>query len=146
MNIAVSGMVWYNVRKSGGGKMADKRNVFTIREDENIGSVKVTEEVTAIIAGLAATEVKGVSSMGGGVTKDLISRLGAKNLRSGVKVDVLEGVVTVDLALNIEYGYSIVDVSRQVQEKVKTAIESMTGMEVLDVNVRVADVAVDKNR
>ncbi|MCI1723699.1 MAG: Asp23/Gls24 family envelope stress response protein [Lachnospiraceae bacterium] len=123
--------------------MADKRNLFTIREQENVGSVKVTEEVTAIIAGLAATEVEGVSSMAGGVTKDLIAKLGMRSLRSGVKVDVLEGVVTVDLTLNIAYGYSIVDVSKKVQEKVKTAIESMTGMEVSDVNVRVADVSVE---
>ena len=123
--------------------MADKRNLFTIREQENVGSVKVTEEVTAIIAGLAATEVEGVSSMAGGVTKDLIAKLGMRSLRSGVEVDVLEGVVTVDLTLNIAYGYSIVDVSKKVQEKVKTAIESMTGMEVSDVNVRVADVSVE---
>ena len=124
--------------------MADKRNIFTIREDTGAGSVRITEEVVEIIAGLAATEVKGVSSMAGGVTKELIQKLGVRNLRSGVKVDVLEGVVTVDLALNIDYGYSIVEVSKQVQEKVKTAIESMTGMEVSDVNVRVADVSVDQ--
>lgn len=63
-----------------------------------------------------------------------------KNLSKGVKVDVLEGIVTVSLALNMKYDYNIMDVSAKVQEKVKTAIENMTGLEVADVNVKVAGV------
>lgn len=122
--------------------MSDKRTMFTIREDENAGSVKVSEEVLAIIAGLAATEVSGVASMEGGVTKDLIARLGIKNLRAGVKVTVEEEQISVDLALNIDYGYAIMDVSTQVQERVKSALENMTGLTVSEVNVRVADVSV----
>lgn len=73
--------------------------------------------MVAIIAALAATEVEGVASMAGNITNELISRLGMKNLSKGVKVDVLEGVVTVSLALNMKYNYSIMDVSAKVQEK-----------------------------
>ena len=117
-------------------------NTYTIKEDENLGEVKIADEVVAIIAGLAATEVDGVSSMSGNTTREIIGKLGMKTLSKGVKVDVLEGVVTVSLKLNLKYGYSIVDVSNKVQEKVKSAIENMTGLTVADVNIRIAGVDV----
>ena len=118
----------------------DERNIYTIQDDSSMGEVKIADEVVAIIAALAATEVEGVASMAGNITNELISRLGMKNLSKGVKVDVLEGVVTVSLALNMKYNYSIMDVSAKVQEKVKSAVENMTGLEVSGVNVRIADV------
>ena len=106
----------------------DERNIYTIQDDSSMGEVKIADEVVAIIAALAATEVEGVASMAGNITNELISRLGMKNLSKGVKVDVLEGVVTVSLALNMKYNYSIMDVSAKVQEKVKSAVENMTGL------------------
>ena len=118
----------------------EERSTYTIKEDENLGEVKIADEVVAIIAGLAAMEVEGVASMSGNATKELISRLGMKSLSKGVKVDVLEGIVTVSLKLNLQYGYNVLEVSGKVQEKVKTAIENMTGLTVADVNVRVAGV------
>lgn len=78
--------------------------------------------------------------MAGNATRELISRLGMKSLNKGVKVDVLEGIVTVSLALNLKYGYNIREITGKVQEKVKAAIENMTGLEVADVNIRVAGV------
>ena len=121
----------------------DERNIYTIQDDSSMGEVKIADEVVAIIAALAATEVEGVASMAGNITNELISRLGMKNLSKGVKVDVLEGVVTVSLALNMKYNYSIRDVSAKVQEKVKSAVENMTGLEVADVNVKVAGVEME---
>ncbi|MBU3841267.1 MAG: Asp23/Gls24 family envelope stress response protein [Candidatus Ruminococcus intestinipullorum] len=118
----------------------DEKNTYTIQSDTSLGEVKIADEVVAIIAALAATEVEGVASMAGNITNELISKLGMKNLSKGVKVDVLEGIVTVSLALNMKYDYNIMDVSAKVQEKVKTAIENMTGLEVADVNVKVAGV------
>jgi uncharacterized alkaline shock family protein YloU len=122
----------------------DERNTYTIQNDASLGEVKIADEVVAIIAALAATEVDGVASMAGNITNELISRLGMKNLSKGVKVDVLEGVVTVSLALNLKYNYSIMDVSAKVQERVKNAVENMTGLEVADVNIRVAGVEMEK--
>ena len=119
--------------------MAEDRKVYSIKED-NLGEVNIADEVVTIIAGLAATEIDGVSSMAGNITNELVSRLGRKNLAKGVKVDVVDGSVTVDVALNIAYGYAIPDISAKVQEKVKTAIETMTGLEVNAVNVRIASV------
>ena len=121
----------------------DERNIYTIQDDSSMGEVKIADEVVAIIAALDATEVEGVASMAGNITNELISRLGMKNLSKGVKVDVLEGVVTVSLALNMKYNYSIMDVSAKVQEKVKSAVENMTGLEVADVNVKVAGVEME---
>ncbi|MCI9417026.1 MAG: Asp23/Gls24 family envelope stress response protein [Eubacterium sp.] len=125
--------------------MAEDRKGFKIKEDK-LGDVKIADEVVAIIAGLASTEVEGVSSMAGNITNELVSKLGMKNLSKGIRVDVKEGVVRVDVALNIAYGYAILDVSSKVQEKVKTAIENMTGLEVSGVNVRIASVDMGKNK
>lgn len=118
----------------------DERNTYTIHQDPNLGEVKIADEVVAIIAALAATEVEGVASMAGNITNDLIARLGMKNLSRGVKVDVLEGIVTVSLALVLKYGYNIMDVSAKIQDKVKAAVENMTGLTVADVNIRIAGV------
>ena len=120
----------------------DERSIYTIKEDENLGEVKIADEVVAIIAGLAAMEVDGVASMSGNATRELISKLGMKSLSKGVKVDVLEGIVTVSLKLNLKYGYNVMDICQKVQEKVKAAIENMTGLTVADVNIRIAGVDV----
>ena len=121
--------------------MADNRKTFKIKSDQ-IGDVRVADEVVAIIAGLATTEVEGVSSMAGNITNEIVSKLGMKNLSKGILVEVMENEVKVDVAINISYGYSIPEVSSKVQDKVKTAIENMTGLEVADVNIRVAGVEI----
>ena len=95
----------------------EERNAYTIKNDANIGEVKIADEVVAIIAGLAAMEVEGVASMAGNATRELISKLGMKSLSKGVKVDVLDGIVTVSLTLNLLYGYGVKDISVKVQEK-----------------------------
>ena len=118
----------------------DNRNTHKVYEKEKLGEVQIADEVVAIIAGLAATEVEGVDSMAGNITNELVGKLGMKNLSKGVKVEVTEEHVSVDLSLNIKYGYKIPTVSEKVQDRVKTAIENMTGLMVLDVNVKIAGV------
>ena len=122
----------------------EKRGVHMIHADGQLGEVQIADEVVATIAGLAATEVEGVASMAGNVTKELIGKLGVKNLSKGVKVLVTDNNVDVDLALNIDYGYSIMEVSEKVQDRVKSAIENMTGLEVSMVNIRIMNVNMDK--
>ena len=119
--------------------MADNRKTFKINSDQ-VGDVRIADEVVAIIAGLATTEVEGVSSMAGNITNEIVSRLGMKNLSKGILVEVMENEVKVDVAINIAYGYSIPEVSAKVQDKVKSAIENMTGLTVAVVNVRIASV------
>ena len=118
----------------------DERSTHKVYEKERIGEVQIADEVVAIIAGLAATEVSGVDSMAGNITNELVGKLGMKNLSKGVKVDVTEEHVSVDLSLNMKYGYNMPEVSEKVQEKVKSAIENMTGLTVLDVNIKIAGV------
>ena len=118
----------------------EKKNSYSIHEELNMGEVQIADEVVAIIAGLAATEVEGVASMAGNITNELVGKLGMKNLSRGVKVAVQENEVTVELSLNMSYGYSIPKTSAKVQEKVKSAIESMTGLSVVEVNIHIAGV------
>lgn len=119
--------------------MEENRTVLKLKEDK-LGEIRVADEVVTIIAGLAATEVDGVSSMSGNITNEIVSKIGIKNLLKGVKVDVIDGIVTVDLSLNIKYGFAIPDVSANVQERVRSAIETMTGLEVGTINVKIASV------
>ena len=124
--------------------MADNRKTFNIKSDET-GEIRIADEVVAIIAGLAATEVEGVSSMAGNITNEIVSKLGMKNLAKGITVEVVEDEVKVDVAINIDYGYSIPEVSAKVQDKIKTTIENMTGLGVAIVNIRIASVDMGNN-
>ena len=121
------------------------RSTHKVYEKDTIGEVQIADEVVAIIAGLAATEVEGVDSMAGNITNEWVSKLGMKNLSKGVKVEMAEDHVSVTLSLVIKYGYSIPVISEMVQEKVKSAIENMTGLPVMDVNIKIASVNMDEN-
>lgn len=117
---------------------------YQIKEQGKFGEVKIADEVVAIIAGLAATEVDGVAKMSGNIPNELVSKLGMKNLSKGVKVEVNPSSVKVELTLELKYGYSIPAVSGKVQEKVKSAIETMTGLLVDEVNVKIAGIFIEK--
>ena len=115
-------------------------------ENGNMGQVQIADEVVAIIAGLAATEVEGVASMAGNITNELVSKLGKKSLSKGIRVKVEDGIVNVNVALNIPYGYSVPKTCKKVQEKVKAAIENMTGLEVEKVDIQIANVSISKEK
>ncbi len=117
-----------------------ERGTYTLKEDDKLGAVQIADDVVAMIASLAATEVDGVSALVGNITNELMSKVGMKKLTKGVKVEVLEGVVSLELAIMIEYGHNIPQTCQNVQTKVKTAIENMTGLTVSDVNIRIAGV------
>lgn len=119
-------------------------STYSFKETGALGDIQIADEVIAIIAGLAATEVDGVTKMYGNITNELVSKLGMKNLSKGVKVAVSPEDVKVDLSIELKYGYSVMEVSAKVQEKVKQAIETMTGLTVSMVRVRIAGVAIDK--
>ena len=117
-----------------------------LNEEKSVGVVQIADDVVAMIASLAAMEVEGVSSMAGNITSELISKAGGKKLARGVRVTVVERNVRVDLALIMEYGYSIPATCHQVQGKVKAAIENMTGLGCNDVNIRIAGINVSKEK
>lgn len=119
--------------------MAENRNIIQIKSDQ-LGEVKIADEVVAIVAGLAATEVEGVSSMAGNITNEIVSKLGMRNLSKGIEIEVDNDEIKVSVAINIAYGYNIPEVSVKVQDKIASAIENMTGLHVAEVNVRIASV------
>ncbi|MBE5936318.1 MAG: Asp23/Gls24 family envelope stress response protein [Lachnospiraceae bacterium] len=119
------------------------RPVRKIYESESTGEVQIADDVVATIAGLAATEVEGVYAMYGNLTNEIVGKLGVKNLSKGVKVVVEEGEVFAELAITVDFGVDVVEVAKTVQSKVKVAIENMTGLEVMGVNVRIAGVNID---
>lgn len=124
-------------------KEQETSNVYNI-EKGKFGQVQIADEVVAIIAALAATEVDGVAKMSGNITNGIVNKLGMKTLSKGVKVQVAEGKVLVDLKLELKYGASLPKVCRNVQERVKAAIETMTGLTVEEVNVKITGIATQK--
>ena len=110
-----------------------------------IGEVQIANEVVASIAGISASEVEGVDSMAGGLAGELAGKFGAKNLSKGVKVEVADDISMVEFSINMKYGYSIPKTCKQVQEKVMQAINSMTGLTVKQVNVRIAGVSLEQD-
>ena len=116
-----------------------------ITKKKELGEVRIASDVVAAIAALAATEIDGVYSMAGNITNELIGKLGMKNLSKGVKILMEGGIVRVDKMVVVNYGYSIPEVSEQVQERVGQQIENMTGLSVSEVNVRIAGVKLEEN-
>ena len=111
-----------------------------VKKDNSLGSIRIADEVVSIIAGLAATEVEGIAGMSGGIVGGIAEMLGRKNFAKGVKVEVGEKEAAVDLYIIVKYGVRIPDVALAAQENVKQAIENMTGLSVVEVNIHVQGV------
>ena len=120
--------------------MDAQRNTYVISSQPNLGAVLVTENVIAVIAAMSALEVKGVVAMAGNITAEIIAKMGMKKLSKGVSIDVDNEEIMVDLSLIIKMGENIIDVSKNVQEKVKATIENITCMKVVNVNVNISNV------
>jgi len=106
----------------------------------DMGSIQIAPEVIEIIAGLATIEVQGVAGMSGGFAGGIAELLGRKNLSKGVKVEVGQREAAIDVSIIVEYGNRIPEVASDIQRNVKHAIESMTGLNVVEVNVHIHDV------
>jgi uncharacterized alkaline shock family protein YloU len=118
--------------------------VLTEQSSDNYGKVTFADEVVAIIAGLAATEVSGVAAMSGGIAGGIVEKLGRKNLSKGVKVEVGEKETAIDLYIVVEYGVRIPEIAWNIQENVKKAVENMTGLNVIEVNIHIQGVNFEK--
>jgi len=112
---------------------------YVSRADE-LGNIHISEEVLAAIAAAAAMEVEGVSSLAANLGRDIADLLGKKNLDKGVRVKMEDDRVEVELSVLMTYGHTIPEIGKAVQENVKAAIESMTGLDVAGINVNVAGV------
>lgn len=114
-------------------------------EETNInfnGDIKISDDVVASIAGLAASEVDGIASIAGNITSDIVGKLGIKNYSKGIKLSISNQTVSMDLYINIKYGFSIPAVTTQVQERVMNAIENMTGLKTSVITIHVVGIEV----
>ncbi len=127
-------------------KNAEKGEVVELDEEiktENEG-IQISSDVVAVIAGVAVSEVQGVSSMSGGFAGGITEVLsGKKNLAKGIKVDIDEDTAKIDVNIIVEYGSRIPDVAFEIQNRVKKSVENMTGLKVEEVNVHVQGVNTD---
>ncbi len=120
--------------------MADRKTIYTVYDDKKTGTAQISESVLAVIAAIAAADIDGVASIKGDMDRKQISRSDIRAISKVSKVRIDENSMKVQLVLNIKYGYSIPDVSRAVQEKVKENLENMTGIKVDSVHISIADV------
>ena len=111
-----------------------------VREDK----LRISDEVIATIVGIAASEVESLASMSGGLVDGITGILGRRNLGKGIKVEIKENDVVIELSIIMQYGCKIHEVSKDIQERVRTAVENMTGMQVTCVNINVLGVSVGK--
>ena len=120
--------------------MESQRTTYIEHDNSDLGEVQISNDVLAVISAMAAMEVDGVVAMAGNITAELVSKLGMKKLSKGVRVDVVDNTVMLDLSI-FRINENIVTISKKVQDNVKTTVENMTGMEVANVNVNIASVA-----
>lgn len=117
------------------------------RDDDYNGIVEIADDVIATIAGTAASEIEGVHSTGSTIANDFAGIISKRNFSRGVKVTLLEDAsVSIDLNLVIKFGYKIQDICFEVQKRVKSAIETMTGLSVQDVNISISIVNFEKTK
>ena len=122
-----------------------QENVEEINEDNS--GIKISNDVIAVIAGVAVSEVRGVASMQGGFAGGIGEVLsGKKNLAKGIKVDNEDGKVKIDVNIIVEYGTRIPDIAFEIQNRVKKSIENMTGLKVTEVNVHVQGVSIEAEK
>jgi len=121
--------------------MIEKKVQIEKHTENDMGSIRIADEVVGVIAGLAATEIPGVAGMSGGIAGGFAEMLGRKNLSKGVKVEVGERETAVDLFVIVQFGVRIPDVALSIQQNVKKAVESMTGLKVVEVNIHIQGVA-----
>lgn len=116
------------------------RKGHTIYEDKDGNTVQISEDVIASIAAMSMKDIKGVCAVGTSMKNGLMEKLGWEDLAKGVNVEVLEDGVIVDVVISVNFDKKIMEVSKEVQEKIQTTIKDMTDMDVIAVNVRVAGV------
>ena len=119
------------------------KSAYTIFDDQTVGTVQITDEVIATIAAIAATDVEGVSSVCTGITREKAARIGARAIAKAVQVRIADNTITARIIITVKYGSSIPETTLKVQKKVKSTLETMTGLTVGEVQVSVADVALD---
>lgn len=120
--------------------MESVRNTYKIYDNSELGAVQISDDVLAVISAMAALEVDGVVGMAGNITSEIVAKLGMKKLSRGVRVDVADNSVMIDVSIILKMDENIIEISKKVQDKIKTTLENMTGLEVANINVNISNV------
>ena len=123
--------------------MDNEKNTYKIHDNSDLGEVNINDNVLAVISAMAALEVDGVVGMAGNITSEIVEKLGMKKISKGVRVDVDEKNVMIDVSIVLKMNDNIVEISKKVQDKIKKTVENMTGLEVVNVNVNISNVISD---
>lgn len=120
--------------------MDEVRNTYKIYDNSDLGEVNISDDVLAVISAMAALEVDGVIGMAGNITSEIVEKLGVKKLAKGVRVDVDGTNVMIDVSIILRMNENIINISKKVQDKIKSTVENMTGLDVANINVNISNV------
>lgn len=117
--------------------------LLNVSEDNSLGTVEIAPEVIEIITGIAASEIEGLSSMRGSFASGVVERFGKKSHGKGVKVELTETGIVVDLYVVLDFGVSIPQIAQKLQTNIRQSIKGMTALEIAEINVHVVGIQMD---
>ena len=123
----------------------DEQSLLNVSNDTGLGKVEIAPEVIEVITGIAASEVDGVSSMRGSFAADVVERFGRKSHSKGVKVELTEEGITIDLYVVLDFGVSIPTVAGELQTNIRQTLKNMTALDIKEVNVHVVGIQMDQD-
>lgn len=118
----------------------EEHALLHVNHDSNLGKVEIAPEVIEVITGIAASEVEGISQMRGSFASDMAERFGKKSHGKGVKVELTENGILIDLYVVLNFGVSIPEVAQKLQTNIKQTIKNMTGLDIDEINVHVVGI------
>lgn len=121
----------------------DEKHLLNVSDDDSLGKVEIAPEVIEVIAGIAVSEVTGVANMRGNIATNVSERLGKKRHGKGIKVELTDEGIKIDLYTVLEYGVSVPKVAQQIQDSVRTTLRNMTALEILEINVHVVGIQIE---
>ncbi|WP_163537741.1 Asp23/Gls24 family envelope stress response protein [Gracilibacillus sp. YIM 98692] len=122
-----------------------ENHLLRVSDPSHLGKVEISPDVLEVIAGIAATEIPGVSSMRGNIASGVVERLGKKAHGKGIKVELTEDSVLIDVFIVIDYGYSIPKIAEKIQHNIRHAITNMTAIDIKEINIHVVGVHLEQN-
>ncbi|NIK12411.1 Asp23/Gls24 family envelope stress response protein [Alkalibacillus almallahensis] len=123
----------------------EENHLLNVSDDQSLGRVEIAPEVIEVIAGIAANEISGVANMRGNIASNVSERLGKKKQHGkGVKVELTEEGIEIDVFTVLDYGVSIPKVTEKIQENIRTTLKNMTALEILEINVHVVGIQIEE--
>lgn len=120
-------------------------SLLNVSNHNDLGKVEIAQEVIEVITGIAASEIDGISSMRGSFATGVVEKLGKKSHSKGVKVELTDDGIQIDLFVNLDFGVSIPTVAEKLQENIRQSIKNMTALEISEINVHVVGIQMEQD-